>query len=136
MSDQDILARTLYGEARGEGGGGMQAVACVVLNRQALWSKHPHFGDGTIASVCLAPWQFSSWNANDPNLPKVKAVTFSDPTFAQCLQIASDAMAGLLKDVTNGATFYYVTNSTIPSWAIDKTPCVVIGHHSFFRDIA
>ena len=31
--DVDILARTIYGEARGEGQEGMEAVACVVMNR-------------------------------------------------------------------------------------------------------
>ena len=33
MSDLDILARTIYGEARGEGQEGMEAVACVVIVR-------------------------------------------------------------------------------------------------------
>ena len=29
----DVLARTIWGEARGEGTSGMSAVACVVINR-------------------------------------------------------------------------------------------------------
>ena len=33
MNDEDILARTLYGEARGEGIDGIEAVACVIMNR-------------------------------------------------------------------------------------------------------
>ena len=33
MSDVDILARTLYGEARGEGIDGIEAVACGIMNR-------------------------------------------------------------------------------------------------------
>ena len=32
-NDLDILARTLYGEARGEGTEGMEAVANVIMNR-------------------------------------------------------------------------------------------------------
>ena len=33
MDDLQILARTLFGEARGEGDEGIEAVACVVMNR-------------------------------------------------------------------------------------------------------
>lgn len=33
VDDVDILARTIYGEARSEGQEGMEAVACVVMNR-------------------------------------------------------------------------------------------------------
>jgi N-acetylmuramoyl-L-alanine amidase len=132
----DTLARTLYGEARGEGQIGMQAVANVVLNRVELSGQHPHFGNGTIASACKAPWQFSCWNENDPNLHTITNVGQSDLTFSGCLQIASDATNGLLVDNTGGATYYYVKNSPEPAWAIDKTPCAIIGKHLFFKDIA
>ena len=33
MNDQEVLARTLWGEARGEGPEGMTAVACTIMNR-------------------------------------------------------------------------------------------------------
>lgn len=33
MDDLQILARTLFGEARGEGDEGLEAVACVIINR-------------------------------------------------------------------------------------------------------
>jgi len=136
MSDQDIMARTIWGEARGEGQPGMEAVANVILNRNELWHVHPHFGHGTVQSVCLAPWQFSCWNENDPNAAKLKAVSFQDPVFAQCLQVASDAIAGIIEDNTNGATYYYVKNSPQPTWATGKEPCAEIGRHLFFKDIA
>lgn len=132
----DILARTLYGEARGEGKAGMEAAANVILNRAALASKHPHFGDGTIAGACKAPWQFSCWNHNDPNLFIIDKITDADPVFAQCLEIASDAANGLLEDNTNHATYYYARGSKEPPWAIDKEPCALIGRHIFFNNIA
>jgi N-acetylmuramoyl-L-alanine amidase len=134
MSDQDTMARTIYGEARGEGQAGMIAVANVILNRFALWDKHPHFGHGTIESVCLAPWQFSCWNQNDPNSALIKSVTFSEPTFAECLQIASDALIGGIDDNTNGATYYKVIG-TNASWSSGKSPCAIIGHHEFYKGI-
>ncbi len=134
MSDQDVLARTCWGEARNQGYIGLEAVACVVMNRVAL-PNHPHFGNGDITACCKAPWQFSSWNDNDPNLPKLLAVTADDSVFAECLQIAQDAIDGNLVDPTNGATFYQVlgTNAT---WAIGQTPCAIIGQHAFYKDIA
>ena len=35
MTDRDIeiMAKPIYGEARGEGEAGMEAVACVIMNR-------------------------------------------------------------------------------------------------------
>lgn len=136
MTDQDTMARTLYGEARGEGRDGLVGVANVILNRFALWDRHPHFGHGTIESVCLAPWQFSCWNEGDPNLNKLVKVTAEDPAFADCLQVAEDALNGLLEDNTNGATYYYVRGSKMPQWAFGKDSCAVVGRHLFFKDIA
>ena len=107
MSDVDILARTIYGEARGEGLIGQQAVANVVLNRMSLADQHPHFGDGTATAACQDPWQFSCWNKNDPNSKILYNVKSDDKIFTQCLQIASDALNGLLADCTNGATYFF-----------------------------
>ena len=100
MTDNDIdtLARTLYGEARGESHTGKIAVANVVMNRVALASKHPHFGDGTAAGACKAPWQFSCWNAADPNSQIINDVDDNDPVFADCLDIAQTACDGQLDE--------------------------------------
>lgn len=136
MSDIDTLARTIFGEARGEPYIGKVAVANVIINRAAIGTGHPHFGDGTIASACLVPWQFSCWNANDPNREVILAATDSDPIYADCLDIATTACAKQLDDVTGKATFYYAKNSLTPDWAIDKIPCASIGNHLFFTDIA
>ena len=57
--DLDILARTLYGEARGEysssGPAALIAVGNVIVNR---FEKGGRFGK-TLAEVCLKPKQFS-----------------------------------------------------------------------------
>ena len=69
--DIDTVARTIWGEARGEPIEGQQAVASVIGNRAniaAAWEAHhgvPHplYGDGHLASACLAhhggAYQFS-----------------------------------------------------------------------------
>ena len=41
--ETDILARTIYGEARGESISGMEAVASVVLNRVAFAKRRGCF---------------------------------------------------------------------------------------------
>lgn len=135
-NDIDVLARTVYGEARGEGYRGMQAVANVVMNRVALSEHHKHFGDGTVASCCQSPWQFSCWNENDPNLEIILDLPDGDPAFSQALIIASDAVKHILTDVTFGATYYYAKGSDVPAWAVAKTPCQIIGKHLFFKNIA
>lgn len=136
QTDLDILARTLYGEARGEGYRGMQAVANVIMNRVAMAAHHPHFGDGTPAGACKAPWQFSCWNPNDPNINIINSVDSQDSIFATALQIASDAINNILTDVTMGATYYYAIGSPTPVWAQGKNTCARVGKHLFFKNIA
>lgn len=135
MDDIDILARTIYGEARGEGPGGMIAVACTIVNRAAIGPSHPHFGDGSISSACMAHEQFSCWNENDPNCDLIRNVTPEDKIFNLAMQIAISAVHGGLHDITNGATYYYARGTPEPPWAIGKTPCAIIGHHIFFSNI-
>jgi hypothetical protein len=131
--EEVILARTLWGEARGEGIRGMQAVAAVVLNRaarQKYWGK-------TIAEVCRKPYQFSCWNVNDPNLPRLLKVGTEDSLFRAAIEVAKQAVAGTLVDETGGATHYYASWLTpIPKWAAGKIPSARIGNHIFFADIA
>lgn len=131
----DVLARTIYGEARGEGISGQEAIASVVLNRVARAQQCGGFWWGnTIAEVCQKPWQFSCWNTRDPNLPVIKAVKDSTPAFATCKRIALRATAGLLADRTNGATHYH-TKRLRPKWSIGKIPCAELGSHFFYNDI-
>lgn len=134
-AEVDTLARTLWGEARGEAdpARSMAAVAAVVLNRrrrQTYWGK-------TIVEVCRKPWQFSCWNRNDPNLPQLLRVTRADARFVQALAIAADACgAAAFRDETKGATHYYARGiARPPAWAAGKVPCETIGRHLFFNDI-
>lgn len=136
VAEVDIVARTLFGEARGEMRQGQQAVANVIMNRAKIGYAHPHFGDGTPSTACLAHMQFSCWNENDPNRAIILDVDDSNPIFSQCLQIATEAVAGSLEDITDNATYYYVKGSPEPAWAVDKEPCAIIGRHLFYKDIA
>ena len=43
----------------------------------------------------------------DPNREKIETVNSSDKIFSACLRISRKAIAGILKDKTNGATHYH-----------------------------
>lgn len=127
LADINILARTIWGEARGQPDRGMIAVANVVMNRVAD-RRWPNSARG----VCLQPWQFSAWNENDPNRPKMLAVTEDDPTFRRCVEIATAAIDATLPDVTGGADHYFTKEIDPPAWSADMTELATIGDHRFF----
>jgi N-acetylmuramoyl-L-alanine amidase len=128
--DDDILARTIRGEADNQGPEGKKAVANVVMNRVA----NPGWWGTDVKSVCLHPFQFSCWNQNDPNRARIEAFDESDPLFVDALDIARKAISGELPDITQRATCYQVIGTNAP-WSIGHTPCVTIGQHEFFNDI-
>lgn len=134
MRDCDVLARTLYGEARGEyhrvdgGIGSLLAVAHVIKNR-AL--KGGWFGS-SIHDVCLKPKQFSCWNVGDPNRAIVMNVTQDDGVFAQCLVVAEKTLNNAWPDITKGSDHYHATY-VLPFWAVGKTPRFSMGRHLFYQ---
>lgn len=133
MRDIDILARTIWGEARGEGRLGMEAVAAVIMNRfkSTAWYSAP-----TIAGVAMKRAQFSAWNPSDPNYDKLINVTVDDPAFALALEIARDAIAGKLTDETGGATHYFARYINRPNWTEGAIETAQIGQHIFFKGVA
>ena len=131
----DVLARTIYGEARSEGQAGMEAVAHVVLNRVriARLNGERYWWGHDIITVCQMPYQFSCWNPGDPNRAKLMAVDETDIHFATCLRIARRAVyGGLGDDPTFGANHYH-TIHVAPAWSRGQTPTVQIGAHVFFK---
>lgn len=128
----DILARTLWGEARGESVRGKEAVAAVVVNRvrharagRAMWWGR------TISDVCLKPDQFSCWSNPSGGCPDAMVVVPGDPCLAVCVRIARRAVAGVLEDPTGGATCYHA-RSVHPRWAWSRIPSAEVGEHIFY----
>lgn len=135
VSYSDILAlsRTIYGEARGEGEDGKQAVAHVILNR---WKSGKWFAGETIKETCHKPWQFSCWNTNDPNWPKLAVIDMEDETLQECAYFALGAIHGYLPDNTDGSTHYYAYNTIAkPKWAETGEMVGRIGGHEFYRNV-
>ncbi|PZP56789.1 MAG: cell wall hydrolase [Micavibrio aeruginosavorus] len=129
----DVLARTIWGEARGEGLSGMNAVACVILNRvEAARKLGGYWWGNTILQVCQKPYQFSCWNKNDANYQKLVSVDEEDMHFVTAKRTARRAMLGFLKDETKGATHYHARN-ILPDWAKDRKLSAMIGRHVFYK---
>ena len=131
----NILARTIYGEARGESVRGKEAVASVIINRVNYGKMRGGYWWGDdVVGVCKKPYQFSCWNENDPNFKKITDVMPGHKVFDTCLRIAKRALAGTLIDPTNGATHYHHENIN-PPWARAKAPDAHIGKHLFYSNI-
>lgn len=127
--DIDILARTIYGEARGETTEGQLAVGLVILNR---YRSNKWFSGNTIAETCLKAKQFSCWNLDDPNCEKIK--TAGEKELKKYWKMAESLLKGDVADITNGATHYH-TKQIKPSWSKGKMPCAEIGNHLFYKNI-
>jgi N-acetylmuramoyl-L-alanine amidase len=130
--DIDILARTIYGEARGEytktGLTALIAVANVILNRL----KAGKYGT-TLTQVCLKPRQFSCWNKDDLNLPLIQGDDLeTDPLFAITKNVAKKVASGLWPDVTRASDHYHTT-SCKPYWAKASKVRVRLGKHVFYK---
>lgn len=134
--DIDILARTIYGEARGEYGcveGGLAsliAVGNVVMNRL---EASENYGK-TISEVCLKPWQFSCWNRNDPNHDLLMKPEIIDPVFTICHEVATKVSNGEWPDITKGSEHYHATSlAQLPAWAKGQRPRFQLSRHIFYQ---
>ena len=131
---EDILARTVYGEARGENVRGMEAVAAVAMNRVAAAALGRRWWGATVIEVCRKPYQFSCWNRDDANRPALLAARPGDPVFDICRRIARRAVGGVLADPTHGSTHYHAIGAT-PSWAEGHKPAAIVGRHVFYNTV-
>ena len=113
-ADLQLLARLIYGEARGESYTGQIAVGAVVMNRLRS-SSFPN----TISGVIYQPYAFTAVDDGQINL------TPND----QCYRAAKEAMNGY--DPTYGALYYYNPATATSSWIFSRKTTVVIGRHVF-----
>ena len=123
--DLEVLARTIWGEARSESRAGREAVAIVILNRAAS-GKWPD----TVKGVCLQAQQFSCWSASDPNRAKALAANAGNSAYMACIDVAAAALSGQLGNL-DGANHYH-TNGVTPYWSASMQQVASIGDHRFF----
>lgn len=125
--DHHILARTLYGEARGESAAGQIAVAQVVFNRVTdrllRWRR-------TVAGVCLQEHQFTCWSPGDPNRDRMLAADELDLADLYALALGAASHPPLVA----GANHYLTTRlakAAPPSWYDPGKVVAKIGRHVF-----
>ena len=113
-TDLNLLARAIYGEARGEPYTGQVAVAAVILNRVKS-SSFPN----TIAGVIYQAGAFDCVADGQINLtPNQNAYN-----------AARDALNGW--DPTYGCLFYYNPRTATSKWMLSRTVKLNIGNHAF-----
>lgn len=131
LEDLDVMARTIYGEARGESDQGKVAVAWVIMNRVA---KQTWYGR-TVFEVCRKPWQFSCWNLGDPNRTVIESVQSGNAIFDKCLESGRKVLASNVADPTDGATHYHANWINPPAWTRGASFTVKIGNHLFYKNV-
>jgi spore germination cell wall hydrolase CwlJ-like protein len=120
----NVLAVTVWREARSLGEAGICAVYHVIYNRandpRKRWPQD-------LEMCCLEAYQFSCWNSSDPqrNLyPKA-----GDQQYAKVCAVNSLPAS----DPTYGANMYYDNSIPPPSWATPDKFTVQIGNLRFFK---
>ena len=115
-SDLNLLARVVYGEARGEPYAGQVAVAAVVLNRVRS-SSFPN----TISGVVYQSGAFTAVSDGQINLtPNTTAYN-----------AARDALNGW--DPSGGAIYYFNPSTATNAWIWSRPHIVTIGKHRFCK---
>ena len=113
-TDLNLLARVVYGEARGEPYTGQVAVAAVVLNRVRS-SSFPN----TIAGVIYQSGAFDCVPDGQINLTPNQSA----------YNAARDALNGW--DPSYGCLFYYNPRTATSKWMLSRTVKLNIGNHAF-----
>jgi spore germination cell wall hydrolase CwlJ-like protein len=120
------LARTIYWEAKGEAGVGMESIANVVMNRLG----HEGFPD-TICEVVKqgreqGSCQFSWWcDGRSDDAEEEKA-------YAIAKEIARKALNRQLADRTGGAMYFHQRQQS-PDWSEEYIRTVTVGEHVFYK---
>ena len=132
--DLFLMALCVWREARGETMDAKKAVAWVIRNRA---DRPSWWGGPSVASVVLHPYQFSSFNHNDPNSSKLP--TPGDPSWSASLIAAQIAFVKSESDPTSGAVDYYdrSMDADPPPWAKDGSLVLScnIGALRFFKPV-
>jgi len=140
LAPLQILALTIYGEARGESDAGKIAVGSVILERV----DHRDWDGKTIPEVCLKKWQFSCFLENDPNFGRLLHIAENwdeamalDPALNDCYGIAAGLLSGKVPRTPEIAAAHccqYATEMGAKAVAWDDKMKVVaaIGRHVFF----
>lgn len=140
LSDKQLLALAIYGEARGEPTEGKIAVGSVVLERV----DHRGWDGRTIHEVCLKKYQFSCFDPRDPNQGKLlhiaenwDAEMVTDAALNDCYGIASGLIDGRIPRTPEIAAAHccqYLTRAAKKDveWWKDMELVLTVREHEFY----
>lgn len=138
LTEAQIMALTIYGEARGESREGKIAVGSVILERV----DHREWDGNTIHEVCLMPYQFSCYLPGDPNFQALRLIAQDWETKAmrsmamsECYQVAVGLIDGTIPRtpiIAERNCCQYKTKAAKAAWADKMERVAVIGHHEFY----
>lgn len=134
LTEAQLLALCIYGEARGESREGKIAVASVIKQRvkEGGW-----YGLGW-HGVILKPKQFSCFNTSDPNYPKLFDIANDfarycekSKAMSECYEIARGIVGDTIRPNVV-ATNYKTTNCRGGHWSESMVEVKQIGNHLFY----
>lgn len=128
----NVVARTIYMEARGEGDVGLNMVMTVIWNRAG--------GNvDNLADVCLKPLQFSCWNKISNKSPSTYSIQFPKgavsgngqemSSWDVCVNLANSMFNGTFKPANSKWNAYYNPNKASPDWADQLIGAEMVGRH-------
>ena len=117
-TDEQLLARAINGEARGEPYEGQVAVGAVILNRV----KNSNFPN-TISGVIYQPGAFTAVDDGQINVPIDEGSTV--------VKAARDALNGW--DPTGGCIYYFNPVTATNKWIWSREHVKTIGKHRFCK---
>jgi spore germination cell wall hydrolase CwlJ-like protein len=154
--DLEVAARTILGEAGGEGEQGQIRVAHVLARRTLLARylivhryhnrilRHPLYGTGKVSDACTVwnqgklpgqrIYQFSCWAKSSPVYNRITQTPATDPELTALRDLAARVCCGHEDQSYTSADHYCRTDWIARTeWARGQTPCDVYGRHSFFN---
>lgn len=148
ITDEEVVALTIWAEARREPLLGRIAVAAAIRTR-VIANRAKAWGLGW-RGVCLHYKQFSCWNPSETDenhlalMAEAKKLAIgikpeTNFSLRSALWVARGAMADAFEDPTSGAAHYYsptgmVPKGSKPTWARPPAKLTVtIGRHQFWK---
>jgi len=127
LSTRDLLALCIWRESDNQTYDAMTGVGYVIDNRV----KDSGWWGDSIQAVVLHPWQFSSFNHNDPDSRRWPQD--EEPKWLDACKIADDILSGASTDPTYGATSYYDVSIQPPVWTESMEFTVQLDKIRFYR---
>lgn len=143
LTPQQVVAYTIWGEARGECLSGKMAVACCIFTRAfRLAARYPVGPDGQtlpqdfLKDVCLAPKMFDCWLDGEfqQESPPEVFTDQEDIPWEMCQMIASELFQPHFVPLAPITHYYALTMAKPPYWAAKMDFIGKFGNQLFYYD--